>query len=74
MKEWLEVSAKLFHYLIALYWNGILGYMLIADQDIPAWFWAIYGPVMAVVGIPIAWQGIKAGIKAIGKISLGKVS
>ncbi|MDD5486238.1 MAG: hypothetical protein PHW65_01600 [Dehalococcoidales bacterium] len=29
-------------------------------NEVPAVFWGIYGPVMSVLGIPLAFQGIKA--------------
>ena len=59
MENWIEVVKKLMTWFLALLWNGVLAYMLIINQDIPVWFWAVYGPVMASVGIPIIYQGFK---------------
>jgi len=60
MKEWIEASTKLFCWLHALLWSGVLAYMAITGLDIPGWFWWVYGPVLASVGIPIIYQGFKA--------------
>ena len=59
MKDWVEVSAKLFNYLLALWWNGILGYLVVSGQEIAPWFWVVYGAIMAAVGIPVAYSGVK---------------
>jgi hypothetical protein len=63
-KAWIEVSGKLLQWVLVLFWNGIIGYLVIADVTIPVWVWGVYAPVMAAVGLPIAYNGLKAvGVK-----------
>jgi len=73
LQNWAKATGELCKWFIlvilALEYNGILGYMILQGtlNELNVGFWAIYSAVMAALGIPIVYKGFQA-VK--GKTSL----
>ena len=66
LKMWAKATGEFCKWFVltvlAIMGSTFLGYMIFLGRfgELPVFYFAVYIPVMAAIGIPIAYQGFKA--------------